>query len=183
MVYPVSSTKDWSIWFRIDDEAAKKTVPIKPGVYEVRTNFDIGRLRGSSPLVTIGSAVTSLRKRLCDQRFGRPVRFLNRAEKWLDYEKYPLEFRYCTTTNGKEARYLEMLLLMEYENEHWELPPGNEDLPLKIIREEIKQKYGDKIEIILRDLLEKHKTADSVAVILGVPQYVISSLVVFYGIK
>ncbi|MBA7617957.1 hypothetical protein ES703_25275 [subsurface metagenome] len=34
----------WSDWCLLGDEEAKKGVPHKPGVYEIRTNFEFGRL-------------------------------------------------------------------------------------------------------------------------------------------
>ena len=58
-----------------------------------------------------------LRKRLC-QRIGDSIRYQNRAEKWLTQAGHELQFRCSTTDIGKEARYLEAIRLMEYENEH-----------------------------------------------------------------
>jgi len=173
----------WSAWHRFDAEVARATVPDEPGVYEVRTDFEFGRLKGNSPLVTIGSAVLSLRKRLCEQRFRNALRYLNRAEKWLVQASHTLEFRYATTASGKEARYLEALRLMEYENEHWELPPGNEALPLSVIRKQIEQKHGRLTERTLRDLLEHDQSPDKVARTLGVPPPIINNLMVYWGIK
>jgi len=170
----------WSSWHRINPDAA---VPDETGVYEIRTDFEFARLRGSSPLVTIGSAVPSLRKRLCEQRCRSAVRYQNRAEKWIVQAGHTLEFRYTTTGSGAAARYLEALRLMEYENEHWELPPGNEALPITAIRRHIEQRHGRFTERTLRDLLaEHHGTADKVAGVLGVPSYVVENLVVYWGI-
>ncbi len=56
----------WSRWFSLDDGAAKQNVPDKPGIYEVRANFEFGRLRGKSQIVSIGRAIPSLQKRLCE---------------------------------------------------------------------------------------------------------------------
>lgn len=97
----------WSAWYPFDTEVANISVPDKPGVYEVRADVEFGRLNGSSPLVTIGSAVASLRKRVYEQRIGDPIRYQNRAEKWLAQAGHILEFRYTTTDSGKEARFLE----------------------------------------------------------------------------
>ena len=169
----------WSPWHHLNTDA---TVPDEPGVYEIRTDFEFSRLRGLSSLVTIGSATTSLRKRFCEQRFNNAVRYQNRAEKWLIQAGHTLEFRYSITASGVEARYLEALRFMEYENEHWELPPGNEALPVTAIRRYIEQRYGRFTEKILRGLLEHHGSPDKVAGVLGVPQAVVENLLVYWGI-
>ena len=173
----------WSAWHLFDAEVANTSVPDKPGVYEVRADFEFGRLKGSSPVVTIGSAVASLRKRLCEQRFRNTLRYQNRAEKWLAQAGHKLEFRYTTTDSGKEARYLEALRLMEYENEHWELPPGNEVLPLSVIRKHIQEKYGRLTEKPLKHLLEHYQSLDEVARVLAVPPKVVSNLMVYWGVR
>lgn len=169
----------WSPWHRLKADAS---VPDEPDVYEIRTDFELSRVRGLSSLVTIGSATTSLRKRLCEQRFNNAVRYQNRAEKWLTQAGRTLEFRYATTGSGAEARYLEALRLMEYENEHWELPPGNEALPITAIKRYIEQRHGRFTEKTLRGLLEHHGSPDKVAGLLGVPPAVVENLVVYWGI-
>ena len=170
--------REWSAWHRFD---ADVEIPDEPGVYEIRTNFEFARLRGSSSLVTIGSAAPSLRKRLCEQRFTNAVRYQNRAEKWLIQAGHVLEFRYTTVSIGKEARYLEAMRLLEYENRHWELPPGNEALPMTVVRRHIEQRLGKFTEQILRDLLH-HGSLDEVAGTLGVPPSVVENLIVYWGI-
>lgn len=169
----------WSPWHYLNVDTA---VPDEPGVYEIRTNLEFSRLRGSSSLVTIGSATVSLRKRLCEQRFNNAVRYQNRAEKWLTRAGYTLEFRFTTTGNSTEARFQEALRLMEYENEHWELPPGNEVLPVTAIRRYIEQRHGRFTEKTLRELLEHHGSPDKVAGVLGVPHAVVENLLVYWGI-
>jgi len=184
MVTSAKESHFWSPWYRFDDESAKAAVPHRPGVYEVRTDFEFGRLKGSSRLVTIGSAVPSLRTRLCRRRFRNTARYLNRAEKWLVQEGHILEFRYFPTTTAKEARRLEAERLIEYEYQHGELPPGNEALPLAIIIKEIEQKHGGRpAEETLRDLLRQHQSPDEVAPLLGTTKEIIHSLSIFWGIK
>jgi hypothetical protein len=110
---------------------------------------------------------------------------LNRAEKWLIHEGHILEFHYLPTTTGNEARRLEAERLIEYEHEHGELPPGNEDLPLSIITKEIEQKHGGRpAKEILRDLLlRENRPADEVSRLLGTTKEVIHSLAIFWEIK
>ena len=115
MVTSAKESLSWSSWHRFDDESAKAAVPHRPGVYEVQTDFEFGRLKGNSRLVTIGSAVPSLKTRLCRQRFRDTARYLNRAEKWLIHGGHILEFRYLPTITRNEARRLEAERLIEYE--------------------------------------------------------------------
>jgi hypothetical protein len=184
MAGSAEGSRSWSPWYRFDDEQAKAAVPHRPGVYEVRTDFEFGRLKGSSRVVTIGSAVPSLRTRLCKQRFHNPARYLNRAEKWLVQEGHTLEFRYFAAITGEEARRFEAVRLIEYEYEHGELPPGNEDLPLSKITMDIERKHGGRpAKEILRDLLMQRRSPDEVAHLLGTTEEIIQSLIVFWGIK
>lgn len=173
---------DWSNWYAIDD-AKHVNIPTEPGIYQIQTNFRIGRLRGESQIVSIGSAVPSLKTRLLDQRFGNRARYLNRAEKWLLSAGHQLEFRYSVTKNGIEARYLEAMLLLEYEYEHWELPPGNERLERGIICQQIEKKYDKETSKIIHDLLIQNKSTSEIATILDLPEYVITSMIVIDAIK
>jgi hypothetical protein len=73
-----------------------------------------------------------------------------------------------TTDDEKEARFLEDEYLLEYECEHWELPPGNERSPLPKIRKELEQKRVGKLaEGFIRDLLEQNWSPDEIARLLG----------------
>jgi len=178
--------RSWSFWYHIDDEQAKDALPHRPGVYEIQTDFEIGRLRGSSRVVTIGSAGPNLWQRLRQQRFHKTARcrYLNRAEKWLIHAGHSLEFRYLPTDTVEEARRLEAVRLIEYEYEHWELPPGNEDLPLSKITKGIEKKHGGRsAQELLRDLLKQRRSPDEVAHLLGTTKEIIHSLTVFWGIK
>ncbi len=173
----------WSAWYLFNVAVANTSVPDQPGVYEVRADCEFGRVKGNSPLVTIGSAVASLRKRLSEQRIGDPIRYQNRAEKWLTQAGHELQFRYSTTDSGKEAKYLEAIRLMEYENEHCELPPGNEVLPLSAIRKHIQEKYGRLTQKIFKQLLEHYQSLDEVACVLDVPPKVVINLMVYWGVR
>jgi len=119
----------WSEWYPLDSQSATLSIPNSPGVCQIRTDFAVNRLRGQSPIVCIGSSVPSLRNRLVSQRIRNPERYLSRAEKFLRQAGHSLGFRYKITVDGHAARNLEAQLLQAYEEEHWELPPGNADLP------------------------------------------------------
>ena len=98
----------WSHWYRFDDEKILATLPNEPGVYEVRTDFEIGRLRGGSSLITIGRA-KQLKERRDKQKVGDTTRYLNRAEKWLRRAHHTLEFRCCICSSFEEAKYMEAI--------------------------------------------------------------------------
>ena len=148
----------WSPWYRLDDEVAKTNVPDKPGIYEIGANFEFGRLNGKSRIISIGRAAPSLRTRLCKERFSDMARYLNRPEKWLVNAGHTLEFHYIITSSGEEALWLEALRHWEYENQHWELPPGNDRLEKAAIMKRIERKYAAFNDKILQDLLEQHQT-------------------------
>jgi len=184
MVVSAPKSYSWSPWCRFDDEESKASVPNIPGVYEIRTDYEFGRLKGNSRLVAIGSAKKSLRTRLCRQRFRDTARYLNRVEKWLVKESHTLEFRYFPTATEKEARRLEAEWLFKYEYEHGELPPGNGVLPLSVIIKEIEQKHGGRsAQETLRDLLGQNQSLDDISRLLGTTKEIIYSLTIFWGIK
>jgi len=118
---------EWPKWY--DFNSPPTIVPSCPGVYEIRTDFEFGRLRGKSAVVYIGSAAKSLRERLINQRCAEPNQNLSRAEKLLCQVGHSLEFRYAVSTSAALARQLEAQELTRYEEEHWELPPGNSVKP------------------------------------------------------
>jgi hypothetical protein len=170
----------WSAWCGLDNEIAKQSVPDKPGIYEIRTDFEFGRLKGSSQILSIGRAVPSLQKRLSKGRFSDLIKDLDRPEKWLFNANRILEFHYIVTTSGEEAKWLEALRQWEYENEHWELPPGNDRLEKAAIFRRIEQQYGRFNESKLKALLQQHQTTEKVASFLGIPYVIIDNLKVYW---
>lgn len=159
----------WSSWYRIGNEAAKQNVPDKPGIYEIRTDFEFGRLNGESRILSIGRAVRSLQSRLAKGRLEDLIRNLNRPEKWLYNAKKTLEFHYIVADSADKAKWLEALRQWEYENRYWELPPGNDRLEKAAIFKRIEQKHAGFNERTLKILLEQHQTTEKVASVLGIP--------------
>ena len=172
----------WSPWHRLDNEEAKQNVPDKSGIYEIRTNFEFGRLNGKSPIISIGRAVPSLQSRLAKGRLEYLIKNLDRPEKWLYNAKKTLEFHYIVTDSGDKAKWLEALRQWEYENEYWELPPGNDRLEKAAIFKRIEQKYVGFNGRTLKILLEQHQTTEKVASVLGVPPVIVSNLRVYWMI-
>jgi hypothetical protein len=170
----------WSDWRRFDDTRVLEALPDDPGVYEVRTDFEIGRLHGSSSLVTIGRA-KNLRDRRDKQKVGDTTRYLNRAEKWLLKENHVLEFRYLTCDSFEDAKHTEAVRQLEYESQHWELPPGNDRLELSPIKKRIKDEFGVSTDLIVRDLLRGKLEVPQVAAKLNVSPAIINNLIVYFG--
>ena len=124
----------WSKWYPLTEECRAEDVPDAPGIFEIRTDYEFGRLVGTSRVVYIGSAANgkkpSLRVSLVKQRIGDPDRYLSRSEMALRYDDAnKLEFRFATAIDGKTAKEMKIQWLNEYETHHWELPPGNSLLP------------------------------------------------------
>ncbi len=171
---------NWSDWHRFDDEKALTALPNEPGVYEVRTDFGIGRLQGNSSLVTIGRA-KNLKDRRDKQKVGDTTRYLNRAEKWLLQANHVLEFRYRVCRSFEEAKYAESVGQLEYESQHWELPPGNDRLELAPVKNRIKELFGISIEQMVIDLLQGKLEISDIGDKLRTSTAIISTLVVYFG--
>lgn len=172
----------WSDWYRFNDEKILATLPNEPGVYEVRTDFEIGRLRGSSSLITIGRA-KQLKERRDKQKVGDTTRYLNRAEKWLHRANHTLEFRYCVCSSFEETKYMEAIRQLEYESQHWELPPGNDRLELAPVKKRIKESLGISVEQMVGDLLQGKRDIESLAAETDVSPSIINNLLVYFGNK
>ena len=169
----------WSSWYPGDPIVVKTSVPDLPGVYEIRTDFSIARLKGESHIVSIGRATPSLKTRL-HNRFKNPVRYLDRAEKWLVRAKHKLEFRFYPTDSNDEAKYLECLLHWVYEHEHWELPPGNERLEKTQLKNQILHVFGMPIEELANELLRGKLSETQVVTSLKVPSSILDNLNAYY---
>lgn len=117
---------DWSQWYPLSKQPIMN-IPDMPGIYEIRTDYEFGRVNGVSRIVYIGSAARggkpSLRKRL-GGRITDPKNNLSGAEKLLVKAGHALEFRFATATDGTTARQMEIQMLTDYIREHWEPPPG-----------------------------------------------------------
>jgi len=168
----------WSDWFSLSEETVS-LVPEKQGIYEIRTDYEISRLRGKSRIVSIGIAVPNLKSRLSG-RIYNPARYMNRCEKWLICNNHKLEFHYQVVANSHEAKWLEATRHWEYENEHWELPPGNDRLEKAPITKKLRSVLGEVDGSRLQNLLEKHRTVEGVARYLGVPPVVVENLRIYF---
>jgi hypothetical protein len=168
----------WSDWFSFNEETVS-LVPEKQGIYEIRTDYEINRLQGESRIVSIGRAIPNLKSRLSG-RIYNPARYMNRCEKWLISNNHKLEFHYQVTANSEDAKWLEATRHWEYENEHWELPPGNDRLEKAPIMKKLKSELGEVDGSRLKNLLTKHRTVEGMARYLGVPPLVLENLRVYF---
>ncbi len=170
----------WTSWYRLDDQEAKQKIPDKPGVYEIRVGYKFGRLKGESQILSIGRAIPSLRNRLSGGRLSNLVRNLDRPEKWLFNTGKMIWFRYVVTPTSEDAKWLEALRQWEYENEHWELPPGNDRLEKAAVFRRVEQRYGRLDERSFKELLQQHKTTEKLANVLGIPPVIIDNLKIYW---
>jgi hypothetical protein len=168
------SHEDWLPW----QKDVVEKIPTNFGVYEIKVGFEIERLKCKSPLLYIGVA-QNLHIRLM-QEYINPEHFLNRAGKWLIKDNHKLTFRYAKAKSREEAGYWEEILLWEYENKHYELPPGNDHLEKSVIKKKLEQKVGDisrkKLEIKLNGLLLKYSTIPALAKYLELPVVIVENL-------
>ena len=95
--------------------------------------LSLGDLEANHQLY-IGKTARGLRTRLFGERRADPEHNMSRAEKLLSQAGHCLEFRYAVSGDRVTAEQLEAQELMKYEEEHWELPPGNGNLPRKGIQ-------------------------------------------------
>lgn len=171
---------DWSKWYPFNDGKILASLPNKPGIYEVRTDFEIGRLCGSSSLVTIGRA-KNIAERRGKQKAGDIIRYLNRPEKWLFKNKHELEFRYCICDSFEEAKYLEGIRQLEYESQHWELPPGNDRLEISPLKSRIEELFGCTAEQMVNDVLQGKLNVTQVTSKLHISQTILNTLIIYWG--
>ena len=116
----------WSVWLPLDRITVQDSVPLAPGVYQVRPV-------GASSAAYIGSATGKggLRQRI-GQRVSDPLRYLSVFEKQLVLIGLTLEFRCARAATPELAKAWESRLLSEYKLSHGgKLPPGNKVTPRK----------------------------------------------------
>ena len=176
----MSGKYNWSQWYPFNDEKILKSLPNEPGIYEVRTDFEIDRLCGSSPLVTIGRA-KNIAERLGKQKADDIIRYLNRPEKWLFKNKHKLEFRYCICGSFEEAKYLEGIRQLEYESRHWELPPGNDRLEIGPLKSRIEELFECTAEQMVDYVLEGKLAVTQVISELHISLPMLYALIIYWG--
>ena len=108
----------WSKWILFTAESIRAAAPEEPGIYEVRTAFEFGRLNGTTRVMYIGVGERGLRRRLDGKEPPS-------AEWWLRENGHPLEVRWAIFEGPSAARMAEDRRLAEYIERHWEPPPAN----------------------------------------------------------
>ena len=122
----------WSEWYPLEmGSLSGSTLPESAGIYEIRVDHVIQRVRGSSRIINIGRVVSNLKNRVSgkakdDDQLPAPL-------QWLKVNaREGFEVRWIRAENNNEAKALEKVRLAQYIYEHWELPPGNDRGPEKI---------------------------------------------------
>jgi hypothetical protein len=167
----------WSGWYDWDDKKVLEKLKNQAGIYEVQTDIEFGRLRGCTRTVTIGRT-KKLYQRRVTQKAKNPGRNSNRAEKWLVIAGHKLKFRYCIC-NSPDDELLEAIGLWEFENKHWELPPGNNRLEKAPIRKLIESVFQGGVPELVKNLDNEEMTTAEVAKILDLPEAIITNIRVY----
>ena len=129
--------------------------------------------------MSIGRAIPNLKSRLSGRIYD-PVRYMNRSEKWLICNNHKLEFHHQVIANSEDAKWLEAMRHWEYENEHWELPPGNDKLEKVPIMKKLKTIIGEFDGNKLKNLFAEHRTVEGVASYLDVPPVIVENLRTYF---
>lgn len=128
----------WSPWYPLQkltaEENIEENISNDSGVYIIKEENSVGRVKGKSDIIYIGQG------KLKDRLYGILGYFYGKSNEkiWphtakkeifrlLSEEKKNLFVSYCITKNPKK---LEKELLHKYEKYHIELPPLNKALPL-----------------------------------------------------
>ncbi len=115
---------DLSSWQSLDRQTVKE-MPSNTGLYIFRKarGEKFGRLNGQSDIVYIGSATggSGLKARLHSHLNPGPQQATNLRSRWLQ-QRVSMEVSWA---EDPDASPMEDVLLKEYVEEHWELPPLN----------------------------------------------------------
>ncbi|MFC1952601.1 hypothetical protein ACFLWR_00525 [Chloroflexota bacterium] len=169
---------NWTEWYSIKDKQAINSIPEKPGVYQIQTDIEFNRLNGSSDIVYIGRARPSLKERLARTKLNDFTQ-LDRSNKWLLANNKALKFRYAVLESNEEAEYTEAILLWDYENTHWELPPGNDQLAKTPIMRKLNEVIPGFNRNTLKELIRKYKTSTAIADAFDIPKVIIDNYLVY----
>jgi len=125
-------------WIRVEENPEKfaeivKKLPKRTGVYVIRANRTIARLKGESSILYVGQGVIKHRieshfKYFLPPRFKKwiTIKDVTREELWRVHKELSLnlEFSYILCA-GDEAKRIESMILREYRYYHIEAPPLN----------------------------------------------------------
>ena len=116
--------------FRLDSkDELLAAAPEAPGTYVIRKPAPFGRFVGQSDIVYIGSAEAGLRQRL--RGYFEPgssqatnPRIYAEMEKHADFE-----LAFVAASSAGDAKSREREWLVQYKQDHRELPPLNRSMP------------------------------------------------------
>lgn len=114
----------------------QRDLPDKSGIYVIRDRREFGRFIKTSDIVYIGSAKDTLKGRVRKYFSSDKTRLTNvRIISWLKrYDSFQiswivLENQANENQLEEQCRSYERSLLLQYEQDHGELPPFNRKLP------------------------------------------------------
>src|SRR6266566_8692890 len=119
--------QSWSKFNRLSKSDVLKKLPTKFGVYVFRKTTAVGRIRGTSDILYIGSACNQngLQGRLRQYFSPGPSQFTNKRIMEIVGESEEYEIGWCELALKSEAVALEQRLLERYFEDHGERPPQN----------------------------------------------------------
>ena len=126
------STIKWSEWYQYNQHSLNTYVPESQGIYEIRTDYIFGRLKGYSQTVRIGKA-DRLKQRL-GGILNEPDKNRTIEEKRLIQKGHTFEFRFAKAESGEVAIQMENESMAEYVMEYWELPPCIRNFPKEVVK-------------------------------------------------
>jgi len=124
----------WSEWQAIKLNPVTEQNPLKVrkgevGIYLIRSRKGIPRLKGVSDIIYVGKGVLRNRifKAIANDKGQKKCPYYSKMLSLFLLElNLDLSFSYSVT---EDAKRLEGLILKEYENDHYELPPLNHVRP------------------------------------------------------
>ncbi len=112
----------WSSEYLLVETEVERT-PKKPGAYRIYQSKRYNRYKGATRIIKIGMSGSNLSKEL-KNHLNRHI-VANRIKRITNQEEIKVTFDYLITENKEKATKLERDLLIQFENDHFELPVLN----------------------------------------------------------
>lgn len=116
-----TSLKKFSKWLPFVKNTLS-AIPDKEGLYILRINRKIGRLKGNSDILYIGKSTSGLRSRL--SCYFKPGKTQYTSKRVYSYLRKHVGIRIAFVIDGN-PRKVERRLIQRYFRDHEELPPLN----------------------------------------------------------
>lgn len=129
------SISNWAAFTQLAERQLLTALPTSPGVYVVLFSQPERRQRGASDIAYIGRAgnQNGLRGRVRQYFHPGPTQSTNIAMRQRIYAPGCTQLGFLATDTVATARRLESDLLLQFEEEHGELPPYNRQRALDLM--------------------------------------------------